>query len=300
MSIDHANAIGPGTRGSMSPYYRPSCKIPARGFRAAAFGALAAMLAACLYAWVTIPAPAPVNVLTLLVFGVAIGLVVDRVAHLGHVRSRTWITRYAIVLTAWAWYCQWVAWLAFSAQRSHGGLLLQHVAGLMVDPGALFAAAGAVAQAHARDVGTLTMAGIWLLEALVLFACAPWWGRGRTAQPYCDASAAWADPIRVPWDFACVDDPVAAVQLLEQAPEQLLSLLVRLAQPEAPDATSYTSATLYRCRCGDAYVSIANVYFDTSSPNASIYHEQEWITLLRLPDAAAKRWMSQLLPSGSS
>jgi hypothetical protein len=260
---------------------------------AAAIAVLAVVPAAFFYAWGTSLAPGPVNVIALLVFGGWIALVVDRVVRLGHVRNRAWVTWCAIALTLCAWYCQWVAWLAFAAQRREGGAFVQYVALLAGDPGALLAAAMDVAHEHARAV---TMVCIWVLEALILLCCAPWPGRARTAQPYCDASGAWADELPVPWDFASSADTVAATRLLEQAPHQLLSLLAPLAERDAPDGADYTRVTLYRCRGSDAFVSIAGVYYTAGTPEASIYHEEEWLTLLRLPDTDADMLTAQLLP----
>jgi len=276
-----------------SPYYRPCTTVPARAFVAAAIGVLAVVPAAFLYAWATSPAPGPVNIIALFVFGGWIALVVDRVARLGHVRSRAWVTWFAIALTLCAWYCQWVAWLAFAAQRRQGGELLQHVAMLAGDPGALLAAALAVAHEQARAV---KMVFIWLLEALILLCCAPWSGRARTAQPYCDASGAWAEAVLVPWDFASIADTVAATRLLEQAPHQLPALLTPLAERDAPDGADYTRVMLYRCRGSDAYVSLTNVFYTSGTPEVSVYHEEEWLALLRLPDTDADTLTAQLLP----
>lgn len=276
-----------------SPYYQPCPTVPARAFVAAVIGVLAVVPAALLYAWATSPAPGPVNIIALFVFGGWIALVVDRVARLGHVRNRTWVTWFAIALTLCAWYCQWLAWLAFATQRREGGAFLQHVALLAGDPGALLAAAMDVAHEHAR---TVTMVCIWVLEALILLCCAPWPGRARTAQPYCDASGAWADKLPVPWDFTSIADTVAATRLLEQAPHQLLSLLAPLAEQDAPDGADYTRVTLYRCRGSDAFVSITNVFHSAGTPAVSVYHEEEWLTLLRLPDTDADTLTAQLIP----
>lgn len=276
-----------------APYYQPCPTVPARAYLLAAIAVLAVVPAAFLYAWATSPAPWPVNIIALFMLGGWIALVVDGVARLGHVRSRAWVTWFAIALALCTWYCQWVAWLALAAQRRQGGDLLQHVALLAGDPGALLAAAMDVADESAR---TASLVFLWLLEAFILLCCAPWLGRARAAQPFCDAAGAWAEKVPVPWDFACIEDPFAATRLLERAPHQLPSLLAPLAERDAPDGANYTRVMLYRCPGRGAFVSITNVFHTSGTPATSFYHEEEWLTLLRLPDTDVDTLMAQLLP----
>jgi hypothetical protein len=242
-------------------YYAPSGKT-ARGALAigCAYG-LAVLPGAMLYAWVTMRAPAFVNVIALLIFGLWIAVVADLVALKARVRSQAWMRRFTLALALSAWYCHWAVWVALDLHGPDTGWL--HRAAVMaIHPAALLAAAVHIAQHNAWGVATMPMVAVWLVEVAVLAQLAPGLGLVRVAQPFCEASGTWAEPVLVPRRFSWIDQPGAVAHLLEQAPEQLVSVLS--AWPA--QAERYAELTLYRCRGGDGYVSIWNMGTSAGKP----------------------------------
>lgn len=258
-----------------SAYYQPSGKV-ARGalLIGMAYG-LAIVPGAFLYACAIMRAPAWVNFIVLLIFGLWIAVVVDLVALKARIRNRAWVVRFAIALALCAWYFQWAVWLAMAMQRHHAGTLVHSAAVLALHPGALLAAATELALHNAWGLGALPMVAVWLMEAFVLVQIAPGLGPGRAAQPFCEASGDWAEQIGVRRKFACIDQPAAVAHLLEQAPQQLPSVLSAWSAP-APD---HAEVTLYRCHDGNAYVSIWNVRARRGSTSCT----QAVVVALRLP-----------------
>ena len=134
---DHpASTAAPGRAPgqTVSPYYRPSGKVPRSAMLVASACGLAVLPCACLYAWVTMAAPAWVNVIALALFAVGIALIVDCAALRARVRNHDWITRFGVALAVCGWYAQWIAWVALALQRQQGGSLWQHAAALAGDP----------------------------------------------------------------------------------------------------------------------------------------------------------------------
>jgi hypothetical protein len=258
-----------------SAYYQPSGKV-ARGALLIGMGyGLAIVPGAFLYACAIMRAPAYINFIVLLIFGLWIAVVVDLVALKARIRNRAWVIRFAVALALCAWYFQWAVWLAMAMQRHQAGTLVHSAAMLALHPGALLSAATELALHNAWGLGALPMVAVWLLEAFVLVQIAPGLGQGRAAQPFCEASENWAEQIGVRRKFACIEQPAAVAHLLEQAPQQLPSVLTAWIAP-APD---YAEVTLYRCQDGNAYVSIWNVRARRGSTNVT----QAVVTALRLP-----------------
>ena len=274
-----------------SPYYRPSGQVPRTAMPIGAGCGLAVVPAALLYAWVTMRAPAFVNVLALACFACYIAVVNDWAARQARVRNRAWMGRFGVALALCAWYGQWVAWIALAMQRQHGGALWHHAAALVADPPAMLAAVNHVAQHDAWGVGTMPMVAVWLVEAYVLVHFAAALGQARTGQPFCEASGTWAEKVAVPVDFACVADTAAAVRLLEQAPHRLPSVLAPLS---GPAGAQHTAVTLYRCQGGDTYVSICNRLVRDGQEGKHHFIEQEWLTMLRVPGVEAGTLLAQL------
>jgi hypothetical protein len=274
-----------------TPCYQPSGRVPRSAILVASACGLAVLPCAGAYAWVTMRAPAWVNVLALALFAFCIALVVDLAAYRARVRNGDWITRFGVALAFGAWYAQWIAWVALALQRQRGGTVWQYAATLGADPGALFAAVTYAAQHDAWGLGTMPMVAIWLLEAYILLHFAPGLGRQRTAQPYCETSDAWAEKMAVPGDFAYVADPAAARQLLEQFPQQLANVL----KPSPGPGTSHTAVTLYRCGGGETYATLCNRIAVPGNQAKPSFVEDVWLTALRVPGIDAGTLMAQLL-----
>lgn len=262
-------------------YYRPSGNVGRGAIGAGILFAMAVVPGAFAYAWLTMRAPAWVNLAALALFGLWIAVVVDLVALKARVRSRAWIARYAVALALFGWYCQWAVWLALAMHRQPAVSLL-HSAGLLaLHPGALLAAALAVAQHNAWGLGTLPTAAVWLAEVWVLLQIAPGLGLVRVAQPFCEASGTWAEPIAVPRKFAWIAQGAEVAQLLEQAPQQLVSVLA----PWSAPAPHYAEVKLFRCRGGDAYATLTNICTRTrpSSGAGARPAARDVVAALRLP-----------------
>ena len=265
----------PDIRAEKSAYYQPSGKV-ARGALLIGMGyGLAIVPGAFLYACAIMRAPAWLNFIVLLMFGLWIAVVVDLVALKARIRNRAWVVRFAIALALCAWYFQWAVWLAMAMQRQHAGALLHSAAVLALHPGALLGAATALALHNAWGLGALPMVAVWLMEAFVLVQMAPGLGQGRVVQPFCEASDDWAEQIGVRRKFACIDQPAAVAHLLEQAPQQLPSVLSAWRAP-SPD---HAEVTLYRCHDGNAYVSVWNVRARRGATSST----QAVVVALRLP-----------------
>jgi hypothetical protein len=278
-------------------YYRPSGKVPRSAILVAPVCGLAVLPCAFLYAWLTMGAPAFVNVAALAIFALCIALAVERAARWARVRSHDWITRFAVALALCAWYAQWIAWVALALHRQQGGAAWRHAGELVADPGALLAAVAYAAQHDAWGAGVMPMAAIWLAEAYILLHFAPGLGQQRTAQPYCEASDTWAEELPVACAFACVADPGARKQLLEQLPQQLPNVLLPLAGPADRD---HTTVTLYRCRGGATFATLCNRTAVGGKDARRTWVEQAWVTALRVPGIHADTLMTHLLARGEA
>jgi hypothetical protein len=160
------------------PYYRPSGKVPRSAILVAPVCGLAVLPCAFLYAWLTVGAPAFVNIVALAIFALCIALAVERAALWARVRSHDWITRFGVALALCAWYAQWVAWVALALHRQQGGAVWRHAGDLVADPAALLAAVAYAARHDAWGAGAMPMAAIWLAEAFILLH----FSRNRTAK----------------------------------------------------------------------------------------------------------------------
>jgi len=276
-------------------YYRPSGKVPRSAILAAPVCVLAVLPCAFLYAWLTMGAPAFVNVVALAIFAFCIALAVERAARWGRIRSHDWITRFGVALAVGAWYAQWVAWVALALHRQQGGAVWRHAGDLVADPGALLAAVAYAAQHDAWGAGAMPMVAVWLVEAYILLHFAPGLGQQRTAQPYCEASDTWAEELPVACAFACVADPDASRQLLEQFPQQLPNVLLPLAGPADRD---HTAVTLYRCRGGATFATLCNRIAVGARGARRTWVERAWVTALRVPGTDADTLMAHLLARG--
>ena len=233
-------------------YYQPSGKVGPRAWWTALGYGLAVVPGAWLYAWVTMRAPACVNVVAMLLLGLWIAVVVDLIALKAKIRSRAWIMRCAVVLALVAWYVQWAVWIALDFHPA--GAVLRAAAGMAIHPAVLLAAAAHVAAHNAWGLAPMPMVAVWLVEAYALVQIAPGLGLVRVAQPFCDVSGTWAEVVTVPRKFAVIAQPDAVALLLEQVPEQLVSVLA--AWPAA--APHYAELRLFVCRGGALYVTIVN------------------------------------------
>lgn len=256
-------------------YYAPSGKVARSAVLAGVGYGLAVVPGALLYAWVTMRAPAWLNAIVLMLSGLWLAVVVNVVARKGRVRSRRWIERYAAALALAAWYGQWALWMALAMHRQQEGRLLHSAALLAVHPAALWTGVLQLLRHNAWGLAPLPMAAIWLLELYVLVQMAPVLGRDRVAQPFCEVAGTWAGKIDVRRKFAGIARPAAVVALLEQAPDQIVSVL----SPWAAPAPEHAEVTLYRCQDG-AYVSIRNVVLPVDGKRARLQHVVE---ALRLP-----------------
>lgn len=268
------------------PYYTPSGKAAPMALAIGAACGLAVLPGAMLYAWVTMHAPAFVNVVAVLIFGLWIAVVVDLVALKARVRSRPWIARFAVALALSAWYCHWAAWIALDMHGAGAGGWLHRAAVLALHPVELVACAVQVAQHNAWGVATMPMVAVWLVEVAVLVQCAPALGLARVMQPFCEASDSWAEAVLVPRKFSWIDQPGAVAHLLEQAPEQLVPVLSAWQAP----ADRYAELTLFRCRGGDGYVSIRNMSTSGGDPKLSALV----VEALRLPGVRLDELIAKL------
>lgn len=267
-------------------YYAPSGKAARWALATGCAYGLAVLPGALLYAWVIMRAPAFVNVIAVLIFGLWIAVVVDLVALKARVRSAAWLKRFSLALALSAWYCHWAAWIALELHGGGAGWL-HRAAELALDPGTLAAAAARVAQHNAWGVGTMPMVAVWLVELAVLVQLAPGLGAVRVTQPFCEASGTWAEPVLVPRKFSWIDQPGAVAHLLEQAPEQLVSVLS--AWPA--QAERYCELTLFRCRGGDGYVSIWNMCTSAGKPKP----RGVVVVALRLPGVRLDELVAKLI-----
>ena len=259
--------------------YCPSGHVGRGATAAGLILAMAVVPGAFCYAWLTMRAPAWVNAIALAIFGLWIAVVVDLVALKARVRSRAWIARYAVALALFAWYCQWAVWLALAMHRQQAGALLSSAGVLALHPGAMWTAAVAIARHNAWGVGTMAMASAWLAEAWVLVQLAPGLGLVRVAQPFCEGSGTWAEPIPVPRKFAWIAQGAEVAQLLEQSPQQLVSVLA----PWSAPAPHYAEVKLFRCEKGDAYVTVTNVSTRAEARGGARPAARDVVTALRLP-----------------
>jgi len=275
-----------------SPYYAPSGRLPARAVMLASVCALAVLVPAWLYAWLTIHSPfVLINWLAMAAFAVAMGVGAQMAARLGKARNPLWMGRLGLMIGISGWYAHWATWLAIADAGSFGSLL--------GDPRAMWGFASLVAEHEVRSImgmrieGSVLVAG-WIIEFILLASLPRSLARMAAEAPFCELTDAWAEMFELPRKFAWIDEPHVAVHRLESAPGQLFSILDDC--PEQ-DPMRYSAITLYRSAT-DPFISIDNVSIERSA-NKEKKSTRAVVTYLRLPNMDADGLIAHCLPAAA-
>lgn len=271
-----------------SPYYVPSGHLPAQALVLAICCTLLVVVPALLYAWFTRHAHFfLLDWLALLVFAAGMGRAAEFVAHHGKARSPRWMGRLGLAIGIVGWYAQWAGWLALADAGRFTDLL--------ADPHGMWRFAMTLTDSEAARVSGMRIGGSvlatgWILEFILLTMIPRSRGRAAAESPFCERTDSWTTPFALPRKFAFVHEPLIVVHRLENAPDQLLSILQTCTEE---DPSRYSAVTLHFSG-GDAFISIDNIRVEEGTKRGATW--EKWIEIpviayLRLPGTVA----SQLL-----
>lgn len=271
--------------------YTPSGRVPATILPVTILYALATLPFAWLYAWLILYLPPLLNVLVAMCFSLSMGALAHKAASQAKVRNPRWMAGFGTAIGLAGWYVHWAAWLGMvTAYQIHTmtGFLLHPLA--MVEMMLGIAGTGTWGLGGAKVSGAV-LGLCWLAELGILLAFPRLLGRMRAEAPFCEASNSWADKIDVPRKFAYIDEAHAVGALLEQDPQRLFSILTPWVENISH---SHAQVVLYRCRAGDAYVSVKNI-LATESEGKVKQTREYLIEVLRMPGMDAESLMQDLM-----
>lgn len=275
------------------PYYVPSGRLPARAVVLASLCALAVVVPAWLYAWVTTHSPLVLlDWFAMAAFAAAMGVGAHMAARLGKARNPPWMGRLGLMIGVVGWYVHWAAWLAIADAGGFGGLL--------ADPRAMWGFAALVAEHEVRSflglrIESSALVAGWLIEFIVLTSLPRSLARAAAETPFCEQGDAWAGMVELPRKFAWIDAPEVVVHRLETAPGQLFSIL-----DDCPEEhpMRYSALTLYR-GAADPFISIHNVKVERSA-NQQKKSTHIVVAYLRLTGMDADQLVARCTPTAAS
>jgi len=245
-----------------STTYHPSGRVPLTLVPAFLLACLAILPLAWAYAWLITRAPLVLNFFLAFCYAGCIGILANGVAAGAKVRNPAWMGKAGLALALVAWYGQWAAWIALTSVREISQLAGAAPAGLflatLADPLAMARFAFELGTSGSLHLGqwrvpAVVLGLLWLGELGIHVMMAPELGRMRARRPFCEASGTWAREVKVGQRFALLDEE--DVQALADAPSRLAQHM----RPVAGDAPDYLELLLYRCRGGEAYLSLTSV-----------------------------------------
>ena len=266
-----------------TPYYRPSGRCSPCAPALTALCCALFLPVAWVYAWSTLNLPEVVTLLAMLTFGLALYCASAAIIRFGKVRSLPLALGLGITTGMFSWYMHW-AYLG-SMIGTTGATMWPGLADFTSRPNHLIA--------HALE---FTGKGPWMLakwmaECLILTLLPAAFAAPAARRPFCEASKAWVDEVRLGRRFAAVAgaERAAFVAALEASPGDVY----RLMGSARPDPSHFAEISLYPAdRAGGTYLSIANV---TESALDGIVRAKrsKIIDLLRISECTASELMTR-------
>jgi len=248
--------------------YRPSGQVPVRGICIVILFAMAAIPLARLYAWASFEAGFGLGSLIVVAMVPCLMLVIRHAAGHAKIRHPGWMKRAGAGFGGFVWYVQWAAWLGDAGAE-------QTMLDFATHPWEMAAAIATRAAGMPASQASFMLV-CWLAElALFVLPCASV-AALRAREPFCEAIGEWAEKVDVPVQFESIGDPEGARLRLESDPRQLEAIL----RPCPDDAQAFAELILYRCRGGDAFVTITN--YVTAAPGSDAHREAA--QLIHMPE----------------
>jgi hypothetical protein len=292
-----------------SSFYTPSGRVPFRAVPVTLLLAVVTLPSGCLYALLLHQLPTFLNPIAALAFAFWLGYLAKIAVRLGAVRRPVWAGRAGMAIGLLGWYCQWAAWASLRPEAINGFI------GALGQP--WYVARIAAAEYDASTLGLFgwhiggpVRAVAWVLELLLSLQIPSMTGRIQADEPFCERCSQWARKIDVKRRFASLHGVDAARDAFEADATALRWMLRPLDQADAgavggdvtsgvaigaagpaadteADAPDHAEATLYRCACAGAYLSLRNVAFERSGKGATTRTMTPVVDCLHLPDADA-------------
>jgi len=194
----------------MSPYYKPSNKMPPVGIMALlAGGVVAALVLALVYIYAVWYIPfVYINFILCLGFGLLLGAVLALLVRLGKLRNPGAVGALALLVGLVAVYLEWGVFmtLLFNSESTGTGadadtstsFSLSLFADIITHPGAMW-----LAMRKINETGTWSLKGstpsgvflgvIWVIEAVMILGGAWLMAKAQATEPFSETSNEWAD-----------------------------------------------------------------------------------------------------------
>lgn len=269
--------------------------------------ALATIPSAWCYAWATIQFTPVVNPFLTAIMACWLSLMSRWATAYGKIRHPVWMGRAGAAIGLLGWYAQWLAWIVISERHVPGQHLgnppLQEAFQLCWRPDLLVRVALDVVVESGSILGGAFCIFFWLAELLALVLLPRVGAARRAGLPFCEEVQEWAKEIRVPAQFAFIEDADAVRHRLEADPGALPSIIGSPIDPESP---RFAELTFYRCGGKTSFVTIENfaelaphevpLPGEAMSGNAEYFAQvdEPVVELLRVPvsdpDRTLRRW----------
>ena len=194
----------------MSPYYKPSNKMPLAGVLALlAGGVIAALVLALVYIYAVWYIPfVYINFFLCLGFGLVLGGILALLARLGKLRSPGAVGALALLVGLVAVYLEWGVFmtLLFNSESTGTGadadtstsFSLSLFADIITHPGAMWLAIQKINETGTWSLKGSTPSGvflavIWVIEAVIILGGAWLLAKAQATEPFSEASNEWAD-----------------------------------------------------------------------------------------------------------
>lgn len=224
----------------MSPYYKPSNKMPPAGMLALlAGGIVAALVLALVYVYAVWYIPfVYINFFICLGFGLVLGAVLAVLVRLGKLRSPGAVGILALLVGLVAVYLQWGVYLTllFNSETTGTGknvdtttsFSLPLFADILAHPAAMW-----LAMLKINETGTWTLKGatpsgvflavIWVIEALIILGGTFLIAKAQATEPFSETSNEWATEETLAHPLTFAQDAAATRTALETGQFQHLT-----------------------------------------------------------------------------
>ena len=216
----------------MSPYYKPSNKMPVPGILALlAGGIIAALVLALVYIYAVWYIPfVYINFFICLGFGLVLGAVLALLVRLGKLRSPGAVGALALLVGLVAVYLEWGVYLTllFNSETTGVGkeadttttFSLPLFADIIAHPGAMW-----LAMQKINETGTWTLKGstpsgvflavIWVIEAVIILGGTYLMAKAQATEPFSETSNEWATEETLAHPLTFAQDAAATRTALE-------------------------------------------------------------------------------------
>ncbi|WP_019946226.1 hypothetical protein [Hymenobacter aerophilus] len=285
----------------MNPlYYQPSGRFSVGGIVLLLLGGLvAAVPLAFAYTYAVWYIPfIYLNFFFTLIFGWAIGWVLQKLVKSGHLRNPTLAGLLGVVVGLWGWYVQWCVYITLLAGAgeveqfgsrfsvAHTSFDFNFFLGFLLSPGETLSILPELAENGTWSLFKMNVSGVllylvWLAELALILVFSWILPMSKAKEPYSEVAEQWAEKTVLPHPAAHFDDPAATIAALEAADWNHLQL--RPAQ--LSDTTSHGRLNVYRAPADPdcCYLSLENVSFELDKDGKSSEKTADVLEYLRVP-----------------